>query len=66
MPTLLNPSRSIASKGAGCDDHHRGGTIQSPRKITKRICLNNGLGQDWKVADWDRARGSHQRMLKPE
>jgi len=39
----------------------RGGTIQSPRKVVKKMCLNNGLGQDWRITDWERARGSHSR-----
>ena len=39
----------------------RGGTIQSPRKVVKKMCLNNGLGQDWRITDWEKARGSHLR-----
>ncbi|GAB7340224.1 hypothetical protein MBLNU457_6689t1 [Dothideomycetes sp. NU457] len=65
MPSLSNLARVNSSKGPECIDHQPGGTIQSPRKITKRICLNNGLGQDWKIADWDRGRGTHHRKLAP-
>jgi len=61
LPNFSSRLRNNVSDDEERVDDRKGGTIQSPRKVVKKLCLNNGFGQDWKVADWERSRGSHAR-----
>ena len=61
MPNFNTRSRNSMNDEEECAEARKGGTIQSPKKVVKKLCLNNGFGQDWKVADWERRRGSHSR-----
>lgn len=39
-------------------DQCKGGTIKSPRKVVKKLCL----GPEWRVTDWERAKAGHLRI----
>jgi len=40
---------------------HRGGTIQSPRKVVKKLCLRTEYGQDSRITDWEREKAIRYR-----
>jgi len=61
MPNFGTRLRNSAIDTEECAEIRKGGTIQSPKKVVKKLCLNNGFGQDWRAADWERSRGSHSR-----
>lgn len=58
MPPIGAPVRQESEPVEGIE---RGGTIASPKKVVKKQCLDTTFGQDWRITDWERARGAHSR-----
>lgn len=41
----------------------RSGTIKSPKKVVKKLCLDTTFGRDSRTTVWERGRGTHMRKF---